>query len=253
MKRIFLRTLTCLLCCFNLTAFSAESQKKAAPEPLVKYTTVKLTTDLGDIWIRLDREKAPITTANFLGYVDSGFYNGTIFHRVIANFMAQGGGFTDNFVRKETRQPIINESSNGLKNIRGSLAMARTADLNSATAQFFINLKHNPHLDAVLEGQYPRLGYAVFGQVVKGMDVVERIVAEPQGLYASRQFPNAPNAPVRVHSAKRATLPAMPAKSPTTAVPMAKPHPTKPLEKTKSSDKTKPSEKTHSATQSALD
>ncbi|MCX2841153.1 peptidylprolyl isomerase [Microbulbifer thermotolerans] len=159
---------------------------------------VELKTDLGLIRVELFRDKAPATVENFLAYLDSGFYNGVIFHRVIPNFMVQTGGHTFDFQLKETREPVINESGNGLKNLRGTLAMARKNDPDSATSQFFINLKHNAHLDA----QADKPGYTVFGRVIQGMDVVEKIVNEPRGLY--RAFPNAPNVPIRILNARRA-------------------------------------------------
>ncbi|SCC95398.1 peptidyl-prolyl cis-trans isomerase A (rotamase A) [Thiomonas sp. X19] len=135
-------------------------------------TRVELVTTLGTIEIQLDPQRAPKTVANFLQYVKDDFYAGTIFHRVIPGFMIQGGGFTANMQQKPTRPPIPLESKNGLKNLRGTIAMARTSDPNSATSQFFINLVDNASLD------YPQPdghGYAVFGQVIKGMDVVDRI------------------------------------------------------------------------------
>lgn len=135
---------------------------------------VRLSTNLGDIVLELDREKAPQTVDNFLTYVREGFYNGTIFHRVIDGFMIQGGGFTQDFQRKPTHAPIENEADNGLRNRRGSVAMARTNDPHSATAQFFINVADNSFLD--FRDKTPRAyGYAVFGQVVEGMDVVDKI------------------------------------------------------------------------------
>lgn len=133
---------------------------------------VKLQTSLGAITIQLNAEKAPVSTENFLSYVKEGFYNGTIFHRVIPGFMAQGGGFTKDFQQKSTHNPIKNEADNGLKNKRGSIAMARTSDPNSATAQFFINYKDNSFLDYT--SPTPNgWGYAVFGEVTSGMDVVD--------------------------------------------------------------------------------
>ncbi|MEX2963390.1 peptidylprolyl isomerase [Microbulbifer sp. TYP-18] len=158
---------------------------------------VELKTDLGTIQIELYPAQAPATVENFLGYVDKGFYDGVIFHRVIPDFMAQTGGLTFDFQQKETRDPVTNESDNGLKNFRGTLAMARHNNPDSATSQFFINLKHNAHLDA----QGSNTGYTVFGRVVEGMAVVDKIVAQPRGLY--RAFPNAPNIPVRILSARR--------------------------------------------------
>lgn len=135
---------------------------------------VKLETSLGDIVLELNQQKAPNTVANFLSYVEDGFYNGTIFHRVIENFMIQGGGFTEDFAKKETKTAIKNEANNGLSNVRGSVAMARTGDPHSATAQFFINTVDNSFLDFQAENG-PAWGYAVFGQVIEGMDVVEAI------------------------------------------------------------------------------
>lgn len=140
---------------------------------------VKLVTTMGDIVIELDAAKAPKTVENFLQYVKSGHYDGTIFHRVINNFMIQGGGMKTDMTPKPTRAPIPLESRNGLVNVRGSVAMARTSDPNSASAQFFINVKDNDFLDAAnaRDGH----GYAVFGKVVSGMDVVDKIKAVPTG------------------------------------------------------------------------
>jgi peptidyl-prolyl cis-trans isomerase B (cyclophilin B) len=135
---------------------------------------VKLETNYGVIVIELNSEKAPNTVANFLNYVNDGFYDGTIFHRVIKDFMVQGGGFTEEFVQKTPKAPIQNEANNGLSNVRGSLAMARTGDPHSATAQFFINTVDNNFLDFRGESG-AAWGYAVFGQVIEGMDVVDAI------------------------------------------------------------------------------
>ncbi|NUZ07634.1 peptidylprolyl isomerase [Piscinibacter koreensis] len=140
---------------------------------------VKLATTAGDIVIELDAQKAPKTVENFLGYVKSGHYDGTVFHRVIENFMIQGGGMTPDLRQKPTRAPIALEARNGLTNVRGSVAMARTRDPNSATAQFFINVKDNAFLNA--EQSPDGNGYAVFGKVVSGMDVVDKIRATPTG------------------------------------------------------------------------
>jgi len=142
---------------------------------------VVLTTTLGEIEVELDEAKAPITVKNFLQYVDDGFYDGVIFHRVINGFMVQGGGFTSAMQQKPTRPQIQNEAANGLKNLRGTLAMARTSAPHSASAQFFINHKDNAFLD------YPGSdgwGYAVFGRVIAGMDVVDKIAAVPTGTKA---------------------------------------------------------------------
>lgn len=138
---------------------------------------VVMETTLGNFTITLYPEKAPITVKNFLAYVDSGFYEGTIFHRVIPRFMAQGGGFTTDMAQKPTLDPIVNEARNGLHNERGMIAMARTNDPNSANSQFFINYKMNLNLD-----WSPRsAGYAVFGQVTEGMEVVDEMALQPSG------------------------------------------------------------------------
>ncbi len=165
---------------------------------------VVMKTSLGTIVIELYPDKAPISVENFLKYVDSGFYNGTIFHRVISNFMIQGGGFTADREQKATRPPIKNESTNGLKNVRGTIAMARMSDPNSATAQFFINVQDNPGLD------YPSYGgYAVFGKVVEGMDVVDKIKAVPTGTArfmttnGPGAFEDVPKTPVLIESVTR--------------------------------------------------
>ncbi|TXJ01903.1 MAG: peptidyl-prolyl cis-trans isomerase [Aquabacterium sp.] len=140
---------------------------------LAQAQTVKLSTTQGDIVIQLDAAKAPKTVANFLSYVKSGHYSGTIFHRVIDGFMIQGGGMTEDLREKPTNPPIPLESNNGLSNLRGTIAMARTSVPDSATAQFFINVKDNLFLNATGPGS--RDGYAVFGKVTKGMDVVDKI------------------------------------------------------------------------------
>lgn len=135
---------------------------------------VLLETSVGNITLELDREKAPITVENFLQYVEEGFYDGTVFHRVIDNFMIQGGGMTADLQQKKTKGQIQNEADNGLKNLAGSIAMARTSDVHSATAQFFINVNNNDFLDHQ-DKSARGYGYAVFGQVVDGTDVVDKI------------------------------------------------------------------------------
>jgi cyclophilin family peptidyl-prolyl cis-trans isomerase len=141
---------------------------------------VQLDTSLGKIVIELEPAKAPKTVENFLGLVRAGFYDGTIFHRVIPGFMAQGGGFTPDFRQKPTGQPVKNESQGGLPNLRGTVAMARTGDPHSATAQFFINVVDNRFLDA--GPRHPGgFGYTVFGRVVEGIEVADRMVAAPTG------------------------------------------------------------------------
>jgi peptidyl-prolyl cis-trans isomerase B (cyclophilin B) len=145
-----------------------------------KNPRVELVTSLGTIQLELDAGKAPRTVANFLGYVKSGFYDGTVFHRVIASFMIQGGGFDVSGKKKPTRAPIKNEADNGLKNDRGTLAMARTPDPHSATAQFFINVKDNDALNHQSKDE-AGWGYCVFGKVVKGIEVVDKIRVVPTG------------------------------------------------------------------------
>ena len=141
---------------------------------------VTLHTSMGDISLELDAEKAPKTVANFLQYARDGFYDGTIFHRVINNFMIQGGGMTADMAQKQTRAPVDNEANNGLKNTTGTVAMARTNDPHSATAQFFINVSDNGFLDHTAPTAQG-WGYAVFGRVTAGMDVVEKIKAVATG------------------------------------------------------------------------
>src|SRR6202008_2308025 len=134
---------------------------------------VKFETSHGNFTIELFPREAPITVENFLRYVDDGHFDGTGFHRIVPGFVSQGGGLTADFANKKTRTPIANEAKNGLKNTRGSLSMARTSDINSATSQFFVNLKDNAFLD-----HGPRdYGYAVFGRVTEGMDVIDKIAA----------------------------------------------------------------------------
>ncbi|MBT9486576.1 MAG: peptidyl-prolyl cis-trans isomerase [Rubrivivax sp.] len=158
---------------------------------------VKLSTSAGDIVIELDAAKAPKTVENFLGYVKAGHYNGTIFHRVIPDFMVQGGGFEPGLKEKPTRAPIPLEARNGLSNQRGTVAMARTMVPDSATAQFFINLKDNSFLDAA--NSRDGHGYAVFGRVVAGMDVVDKIRAVPTG--NSGPYQNVPLQPILIKQA----------------------------------------------------
>lgn len=168
------KTLILLLAlCFVFTGVSAFAQTKANPKLLI-------TTSMGDIEVELYPDKAPVTVKNFLDYVKSGYYDGLIFHRVIKGFMIQGGGFNADMKEKATNAPIKIESDNGLKNERGTLAMARTNVPDSATSQFFINHTDNPFLNfkAPTQAGY---GYAVFGKVIKGMDVVDKIALEETG------------------------------------------------------------------------
>ncbi len=158
---------------------------------------VKLETSMGDIVIELNEEASPITVKNFLRYVEDGFYDGTIFHRVIPDFMIQGGGFTAEMVQKKPHPPIVNEASNGLKNDRGTIAMARTANPDSATSQFFINHKNNDFLNYA--GQ-SKPGYTVFGKVVEGLDVVDAIAAVKTT--RKGRYSDVPVEPVVIKSAK---------------------------------------------------
>jgi cyclophilin family peptidyl-prolyl cis-trans isomerase len=178
----------------------------AAPSPASSCTQkgnapmkVKLTTSMGPIVIQLDKEKAPISVDNFLKYVEAGTYNGTIFHRVIDGFMVQGGGFTKDMQQKPAQAPIKNEANNGLKNDNYTVAMARTGVRDSATNQFFINVKDNAFLN--YSGESPQgWGYAVFGKVVEGQDVVDKIKKVPtsnKGMYQ-----NVPNEPVVIEKAE---------------------------------------------------
>jgi len=161
---------------------------------------VLMETSLGNITIELDQVKAPITVKNFLSYVDEKFYDGTIFHRVISNFMIQGGGFTPEMQQKRAKAPIKNEAGNGLKNMTGTLAMARTNVVNSATAQFFINVVDNDFLDH--QNTTPQgFGYAVFGKVIEGMDVVDKIKAVKTG--SKMGFSDVPAEAVVIKSVKR--------------------------------------------------
>ncbi len=174
-------TLGLVLC----ASLSAQAQK------------VRLATSAGDIVIELDAAKAPKTVDNFVSYVKAGHYNGTIFHRVIPTFMIQGGGMTADMKEKPTRAPIPLESRNGLSNARGSVAMARTGNPNSATAQFFINVKDNPRLDAA--NSPDGNGYAVFGKVISGMEVVDRIRDAPTG--SKGPYDDVPNTPITINKA----------------------------------------------------
>ncbi|QFY41850.1 peptidyl-prolyl cis-trans isomerase [Candidatus Methylospira mobilis] len=160
---------------------------------------VKLETTLGDIILQLDKEKAPVSVGNFLVYVKEGQYNNTIFHRVISGFMAQGGGFDTDFKQKPTHDPIKNEANNGLSNERGTIAMARTSNPESATAQFFINYKNNDFLN--FKSETPQgWGYAVFGKVVDGMDVVDAMAKIPTG--AGGPMPSdVPQTPIVINKA----------------------------------------------------
>jgi len=164
-------------------AAATDAASASAPDQTTAvdpHPRVALKTTEGRIVVELDRDKAPVSVENFLLYTQEGHYNGTIFHRVIDGFMIQGGGYTEDFQRKPTRAPIVNEADNGLKNLTGSIAMARTRDPDSATAQFFINVKDNGFLD-YRDPSVDGRGYTVFGQVVEGWDTIEHILAIPTG------------------------------------------------------------------------
>jgi cyclophilin family peptidyl-prolyl cis-trans isomerase len=183
MKKAF----TCAVA-FLLSASLAAGGAESTSRPRVKIETTK-----GEIVIELFSQAAPKTVANFLQYVNDGFYNGTIFHRVIKNFMIQGGGLTEDMTQKPTREPIINEADNGRANLPGTVAMARKPDPNSATAQFFINVKDNQALN--FRNKTPQgWGYCVFGRVVSGMEVVKEIENTPTGVKDG--VPDVPQTPV---------------------------------------------------------
>jgi cyclophilin family peptidyl-prolyl cis-trans isomerase len=187
-----LRRLICLMLlglCLAGTACAAEGGN---PQLLIE-------TSMGNVKVELFQKEAPISVKNFLEYAKTGFYNGTIFHRVIPGFMIQGGGFTPTMVQKPTKGPIKNEAGNGLKNERGTLAMARTNVVDSATSQFFINVASNEFLNH--RGNNPAgYGYAVFGKVISGMDVVDKIAATPTGFQYGMS--DVPNTPVVIKSVK---------------------------------------------------
>ncbi len=182
-----------LTLCLTLLALVGPTAAQAAK----KNPVVLMETSLGNVKIELFPQTAPVTVKNFLEYVNSGFYNGTIFHRVINGFMIQGGGFTSDLVQKPTNPPIKNEADNGLTNDRGTIAMARTGDPNSATAQFFINVVDNDKLNRPSPDGY---GYAVFGEVVEGMDVIDKIKAVRTGF--SKGMRDVPQTPVVIKSMK---------------------------------------------------
>jgi peptidyl-prolyl cis-trans isomerase B (cyclophilin B) len=169
-------------------------------ETTAKSDLVELSTNYGSIIIELNSAAAPNTVKNFLNYVDEGHYDGTIFHRVINGFMIQGGGFDENMTKRKTKKPIMNESNNGLSNVVGTIAMARTSDPHSATSQFYINVANNTFLNHQSE-QQP--GYCVFGRVIEGIGVVQKIKAVPVSNFD--QYQNVPNDPVKINRARRVT------------------------------------------------
>jgi cyclophilin family peptidyl-prolyl cis-trans isomerase len=184
----------------------AQDEATTPKEPPAKQEAptvhVLMQTSLGDIALELNREKAPITVKNFLSYVDKGHYNGTVFHRIISNFMIQGGGFTPAMEQKPTDAQIKNEWQNGLKNERGTIAMARLGGQpDSASAQFFINVDNNTFLDQPRDGA----GYAVFGKVVGGSDVVEKIRNVRTGIHAETRMQDVPVEPVVIRTMRKMT------------------------------------------------
>lgn len=192
MFRMLFAVLVALLVSAGI-ACTAETVKQS------KNPVVSMETTLGNIKIELFEKEAPISVRNFLDYAKSGYYSGTIFHRVIPGFMAQGGGLTANLTPKPgDRPPIRNEADNGLKNDRGTISMARTGDPNSATSQFFINVVNNEMLNRPNPDKF---GYAVFGKVIEGMDVVDKIIAAPQTRKNS-VFQNVPTEPIVIKSVK---------------------------------------------------
>lgn len=195
----------CVLACLPATGCSPGSEETStgtATEKASNLPVVVITTNKGAIEVELDPEKAPLSVENFLGYVDAGFYDGTIFHRVIKDFMVQGGGFTADGMQKPVRDPIKNEAGNGLKNERGTIAMARTMVVDSATAQFFINHADNAFLDHKNES-VQGYGYAVFGKVVAGMDVVDAIASAPKGDRTPGVFQDRPAEDVVIQTVRR--------------------------------------------------
>ena len=186
MKTKFFGLLVIFLLLLSLTSFGAEN------------SIVEFDTSLGIIEVELFNQEAPIGSKNFITYVNKGFYNNLIFHRVIKGFMIQGGGFNSQMIQKKARLPIKNEANNGKKNLRGTLSYARTRDIHSATSQFFINLVDNGFLDHKGEHEY---GYAVFGKVIKGMDVVDKIATVETGRMG--MYNDVPVEPVVI---KKATL-----------------------------------------------
>ncbi len=176
-----------------------KAEDKPASAKSAENPRVLLKTSMGDITVELFQKEAPVSTRNFLAYVDKKFYDGTIFHRVINGFMIQGGGFDKTMRQKGTLDSIENEATNGLKNKRGTLAMARTMDPHSATSQFFINVVDNPALDFTSPADGRTWGYAVFGRVVEGMDVVDAIKAVPTGM--KNGMADVPESPVEILSA----------------------------------------------------
>jgi peptidyl-prolyl cis-trans isomerase A (cyclophilin A) len=219
-----------LLILAQAAAEAPSPQPTPTPRPLPNGPVVRIDTSMGRIKVGLHKDKAPITVDNFLKYVRSGHYDGTIFHRVIPGFMAQGGGFEADMTERPTRPPIRNEAKTTPRNLRGTVAMARTSAPDTATAQFFISVKDNPFLDFGIRGA----GYAVFGEVLEGMEVVDKIVLVPTTTRGANE--NVPDKPVFINCVREAqadgTFPLCKAAGPTrppaaparpAAAPVAKP------------------------------
>ncbi|HEY7772280.1 MAG TPA: peptidylprolyl isomerase [Marinagarivorans sp.] len=183
-----------LLCTAALLMVTAAGCSKGKTEPVVEFETTQ-----GTLVIQLHPDYAPKTVDLFLKHVDAGFYNNTIFHRVIPDFMAQGGGFNEGFIRKDALGTVVNESVGGLPNVVGTIAMARTSDPDSASSQFYINVIDNPNLDA----RDGRPGYTVFGTVTQGVDVAKAITEIPRGKHSATGHRNAPNETVLITASKR--------------------------------------------------
>lgn len=202
-------TLVALTCCLLLPVGLVAQEGAAAPAegaaaetaPAKPLPRVAIDTSMGQIVVELDAVNAPLSSENFLQYVKDGFYSGTVFHRVISGFMIQGGGMTADLKKKDTRDPIRNEADNGLRNARGSIAMARTRNPHSATAQFYINLVDNVQLDHSNYEPQGGWGYTVFGKVVEGMDVVDAVAA----VETARRGQHA-NVPVTTVTIDKATI-----------------------------------------------
>lgn len=192
-----MKRMAIMLAAAILAGCTHKQEATMATKNAAENTTVIMTTSEGAIEIELFADKAPISVANFLAYVDAGFYDNTVFHRVIPNFMVQGGGFTGGMSQKATQAPIKNEATNGLKNDRGTLAMARTSVVDSATSQFFINVVNNDFLNNGARD----FGYAVFAKVTSGLDVVDKIAAVPTTVVDGMR--DVPAKPVMIKSIKR--------------------------------------------------
>jgi peptidyl-prolyl cis-trans isomerase A (cyclophilin A) len=200
--RMMMVTLTMLAALIGLGMRAQSARDKTQPTTQGGLTYVVMTTSLGDIAVELDGNAAPISVANFLSYVDKGEYDGTIFHRVIAKFVVQGGGFSPDFKELKSGPKIANEWRNGLKNVRGTIGMARDADPDTATREFYFNVADNPKLDTARE-KTGNAGYAVFGKVVRGMDVLDAIRVRPTTSRPAQDMQDVPVEPVVLVKVRR--------------------------------------------------